>query len=256
MDTVTSPFALDGKIALVTGGSSGLGAATAKILSGCGARVVINYLDHANDAQLLADELRENGGLVDILPGDVSSEESVLEIFARIRESHGKLDILVNNAGIARQQDIFDTALQDWNEVMDVNLTGCFLCCREAMKMMRVQSAGRIVNISSVVAHQGSLYGPVHYAASKSGMLGLTKTLARTAAPFGVTVNAVAPGIIATDLLYKTNGRATVDDLARKVPLGLGLPRDVGLAVAFLASDAARYITGATLDVNGGMYLR
>ena len=256
MNNSAAPFALNGNIALVTGASGGLGAATVEALAECGAKVIINHLNQPEEAQSLAARLREKGSEAEALPGDVSSEDSVKAMFDHLRERNGKLDILINNAGIARQQDIFETALQDWNQVMDVNLTGCFLCCREAMTMMRNHLGGRIINISSMVAHQGSLYGPVHYAASKSGMLGLTKTLARTAAPFGITVNAVAPGIIATELLYRTNGREAVEKLARQVPLGLGLPRDVGLAVAFLASDAARYITGATLDVNGGMYLR
>ena len=200
--------------------------------------------------------LKEKWGEAEVIQGDVSSEDSVRGMFGEVRERYGRLDILVNNAGIARQQDILETTLQDWNEVMEVNLTGCFLCCREAMATMRDQPGGRIINISSIVAHQGSLYGPVHYAASKSGMLGLTKTLARTGAAWGITVNAVAPGLIATELLYSTNGHEKVENLARQIPLGLGAPRDVGLAVAFLASEAARYITGATLDVNGGMYLR
>jgi len=251
-----SHFALDGKISLVTGAATGLGRATAEVLAECGAHVIINHHRQAAVAGEVVASLRQRGCAASAREADVSSEEAVNKLFDDIRGEHGRLDVLVNNAGLARQQDIFSTSLKDWEEVLSVNLTGCFLCSRRAMEMMKEQAGGRIINISSVAAHRGSLYGPVHYAASKSGILGVTKSLARTGAPFGINVNAVAPGLIRTDLLYKTNGEEAIARLESVIPLGLGSPRDVGLAVAFLAGDAARYITGATLDVNGGTYFR
>jgi NAD(P)-dependent dehydrogenase (short-subunit alcohol dehydrogenase family) len=132
----------------------------------------------------------------------------------------------------------------------------CFLCSKAAMQKMRQQNSGRIVSIASIVGHRGALYGHVHYATTKSGMFGFTKTLARTAAQYGITVNCVAPGIIETELLFQTHGAEEVKKLADSVLLGLGKPRDVGLAVAYLCGEGGRYITGATIDVNGGMYLR
>ena len=146
-----------------------------------------------------------------------------------------------------------DLTEAEFHAVMDTNLTSAFLCSREAVKLM--PGPGRIVNISSVTGERGALYGHVHYAATKSGLLGFTKTLARTLAPRGITVNAVAPGIIETELLQRTHGAEEVAKLAAQVPLGLGTPRDVALAVAFLCGPGGRYMTGATLDVNGGMHM-
>ena len=244
---------LTGKIALVTGAAQGLGRATAETLAGCGAQVIVNHLNQPDVAEMLANNLG-NGAWA--AQADVSSEAEVERLFETIRQRCGRLDILVNNAGTARSQDIFETSLEDWTQVLNTNLTSCFLCSRRAMELMREQRSGRIVNISSVVAHRGALFGHVHYAATKSGILGFTKTLARTGAPLGINVNAVAPGIIETELLRRTHGDEGVADLAQTIPLGLGRPSDVSNAVAFLCAEASRYITGATLDVNGGAYFR
>jgi NAD(P)-dependent dehydrogenase (short-subunit alcohol dehydrogenase family) len=177
-------------------------------------------------------------------------------MFEQIKEHYGCLDILVNNAGTTKSQDIFETELEDWDFILKTNLSSVFLCSKAAMEIMKKQKSGRIINISSIVGERGALYGHVHYASTKSGMFGFTKTLARTAAPLGITVNCIAPGIIETELLFKTHGEAEVTKLAESVPLGLGKTKDIGLAVAFLAGDGGRYITGTTIDVNGGMYLR
>ncbi len=246
---------LAGQIALVTGASRGLGRGIATVLAERGARVVINHPDEATaaEADAVMTQLAPNAIRI---RADVSRAEEVAALFAEIKTRFGRLDILVNNAGTSRAQDIAETSEEDWHFILNTNLTSCFLCAKEAMKIMTPQRSGRIVNISSVVGHQGALFGHVHYAASKSGMLGFTKTLARTAAPLGVTVNAVAPGIIDTSLLRQTHGEEGVARLAASVPLGLGQPRDVGLAVAFLCGEGGRYITGATIDVNGGIYLR
>lgn len=254
MSDVYSASTLKGKIALVTGAVSGLGKATAEVLAECGARVIVNHLHQKELAEDIVAALGKRGFQAVAMDADVSSEESVDVLFEEIRRQFGRLDILINNAGTTRPQDIFSTTLQDWQQILAVNLTGSFLCCRRAMEMMKAQRSGRIINISSVVAHRGALYGHVHYAATKSGLLGLTRTLARTGAPLGINVNAIAPGLIGTELLYRTHGEADVAKLSAEIPLGLGTPRDVGMAAAFLASDASRYITGAVLDVNGGAY--
>ncbi|MCI0423553.1 MAG: 3-oxoacyl-ACP reductase FabG [Acidobacteria bacterium] len=247
---------LKGQVALVTGASRGLGRAIGLVLAEKGADVVVNYHDLENEADGAVAEIRSLGRRTLKVRADVSVSSEVTEMFRSVERQFERLDILVNNAGTTRPQNIFETTEDDWHFILQNNLTSCFLCSKAAMQCMARRKSGRIVNISSVVAEQGALYGHIHYAASKSGMLGLTKTLARTAAPLGITVNAVAPGIIETELLRQTHGKEGVQRLTADVPLGLGRPRDVGLAVAFLCGEGGRYITGTTLDVNGGMYMR
>lgn len=248
---------LQNKTALVTGASRGLGKGIALALAANGAEVIINYPPFEEYPAEAVREIEALGGKAFALEADVSSYESVHLLYEQIREKAGRLDILVNNAGTSQAKDIFETGPEDWKHILDVNLSSGFYCSKKAMEMMREQGwGGRILFVSSMVAHQGALYGHVHYAASKSGQLGMMKTLARTGAPLGITVNAVAPGVIQTELLTRTHGEEGVSALAGAIPLGLGQPADVGNAVAFLCSENARYITGATLDVNGGMYLR
>lgn len=247
---------LRGKVALITGAAQGLGRGIALELAAAGAEAIVNDLPDNPRAQQTVAELRKYGVRAAYIGADVTDESAVQTMYQRVREEFGRLDILVNNAGTTKPQDIFATSLEDWKQVIDTNLTSMFLCSKYAMPLLKESGAGRIINISSVVAHRGALLGHVHYAATKSGALGFTKTLARTAAPLGITVNAIAPGIIATDLLYATHGQDGVAELAATVPLGLGQPEDIGQAAVFLAGAGARYITGATIDVNGGMYLR
>lgn len=247
---------LTGRVALVTGASRGLGRGIALVLAENGADVVVNYRSAETEAQHVVTQISELGSRAISVKADVSQAGEVHRLFETIQNEFGRLDILVNNAGTSAAQDIFEISEEDWQFILDTNLKSCFLCSKAAMNVMAEQKSGRIVNISSVVAQQGALFGHVHYAATKSGMLGFTKTLARTGAPLGITVNAIAPGIIETELLTKTHGPEGVTRLAEKVPLGLGAPRDVGLAAAFLCGEGGRYITGATIDVNGGLYLR
>lgn len=248
---------LQNKIALVTGSSRGLGKGIALALAEKGADVIINYLPSEDYPADVVMEIEKRGSKAIVLEADVSRPGNVALLFEQIRLKAGRLDILINNAGISQAKDIFETEPEDWQHILEVNLSSGFYCSRKAMEMMRDQGrGGRIVFVSSMVAHQGALFGHVHYAASKSGQLGMMKTLARTGAPLGITVNAVAPGVIQTELLTRTHGEKGVSQLAGNIPLGIGRPEDVGNAVAFLCSDNARYITGATLDVNGGMYLR
>jgi NAD(P)-dependent dehydrogenase (short-subunit alcohol dehydrogenase family) len=247
---------LAGKIALVTGAARGIGRGIALVLAEQGATIALNDLPGDAHRAAAAEVVAAAGGTGEYFPADVTDESQVAGLFAAVHARYGRLDILVNNAGTSQPKDIFAATLEDWNRIMTTNLTSCFLCSKAVMEIMAGQKSGRIVNISSVVAEQGALFGHVHYAASKSGMIGFTKTLARTAAPLGITVNAIAPGIIGTELLENTHGAATTARLAQDVPLGLGTVRDVGLAVAFLCGEGGRYITGSTLDVNGGLYLR
>lgn len=246
---------LTGKTALVTGASRGLGKGIALALAEKGADVIVNYFNDPAEADAVSNEIKSRFGRKSYtVKADVSSAEEVAAMFEEISEKSGRLDILVNNAGTSRAQNIFETSEADWDFILNTNLKSVFLCSKEAMEIMKKQNYGRIISISSVVAHRGAIHGHVHYAATKSGILGFTRTLARTAAPFGITVNSVAPGIIETELLEKTHGAEGVKKLASDVPLGLGKPRDIGMATAFLASEDAHYITGITLDVNGGMF--
>ena len=240
---------------MITGSSKGVGRGIAIVLAKLGAEVIINYPPSEDDENIVK-EINKSGGKAIKIPADVSLAESVNKMFDEIEERYGRLDILINNAGISESKDIFEIEDSGWHNVINTNLSSGFFCSRRAMQLMRKQSHGRIVFISSMVAYQGALFGHVHYAASKSGQLGMVKTLARTGAEFGITVNAVVPGIIETELLFETHGVEGVEKLAKTVPLGIGKPEDVGMAVAFICSDEAHYITGASIDVNGGMNMR
>ena len=246
---------LNGKIALVTGASKGLGKGIAIELAACGAEVIVNYLSSQKQADEVVEEIRANGGKAIGIRADVSCKESVDEMFDEIKKRYGRLDILVNNAGTSQAKDIFDITQEDWDWIIRTNMTSGYLCSKPAMEMMRAQKYGRIVFVSSMVALQGALYGHVHYAATKGGQLSMVKTLARTGAPLGITVNAVAPGIIDTELLRSIHGDEGIARLDKTVPLGLGSVKDVGNAISFLCSDESGYLTGITIDVNGGMYL-
>ncbi len=246
---------LDGKVALVTGASRGLGRGVALVLAEQGADVVVNYRGSKEEALSACREIEKMGRRALAVKADVSDSKEVVGMFATVVSEFGKLDILINNAGTTKAQNIFEITEEDWDHIIDTNLKSVFLCSKEAMKIMREQHSGRIISMSSIVAHRGALYGHVHYAATKSGILGVTRTLMLTAAPYGITVNAIAPGIIETELLFQTHGDDTIAELSAGVPLGLGKPRDIGLAAAYLAGEGGRYITGAVIDVNGGMYM-
>lgn len=247
---------LSGKIAIVTGASRGLGRGIAEVLAEKGASVVVNYRSEAGAAEEVVAQIRAGGGEAFAIQADVSKSADVKRLFDETLSHYGKLDILVNNAGTTRAQDIFETSEEDWDFIMNTNLKSLFLCTKRAMEIMREAHGGRIINMSSMVASRGAVSGHSHYAATKGGILSFTRTLARTGGPYHITVNAVAPGIIETELLFQTHGEEGVRNLAATVPLGLGKPRDVGLACAFLAGEGGAYITGACIDVNGGMHFR
>jgi 3-oxoacyl-[acyl-carrier protein] reductase len=245
------------RVALVTGAAGGIGRATALALAQAGYEVCLNHLTTSQACERVAAEIRALGRHALVVEADVGDEAAVAAMFTTLDAGLGRIDVLVNNAGIARAETIFETSLASWNDVIRTNLTGAFLCARAAMERMRVQRSGVIIQMSSVVGHQGALKGHVHYGATKAGLIGLTKSLARTAAPLGIRVNAVAPGIVDTEMLHATHGDAGIADLKSRVPLGtLATPADVAAAVVYLSSDAARHITGTVLDVNGGMLMR
>lgn len=244
---------LTGKIALVTGASRGLGKGIALELAKAGAEVIVNYRSGKQEADRVVDEIISNNGKAVAFGADVSETEDVKKLFDFIKEKYGRLDILVNNAGTTKAQDIFETSEDDWDFIIKTNLKSLFLCTKKAMEMMRDQKYGRIINISSMVAHRGALYGHCHYAATKGGILSFTRTIARTGAPYNITCNAIVPGIVETELLFQTHGEEGVAHLASNVPLGLGKVKDVGLAAVYLSGEGGNYMTGACLDINGGM---
>ena len=245
-------FDLSGKVALVTGASRGIGRAIAGRLAGQGATVVAAARgDHAKES---ADEITSRGGRAEAISLDVTDAAAVEAAPAAVVARHGRLDILVSNAGITRDQLLMRMKREDWDAVVATNLTATFLLAQAAMRPMLKQRGGRIVVVSSVVGQMGNA-GQANYAASKAGLIGFCKALAREVASRQVTVNVVAPGFVDTDMTRAIAANAKVD-WATQIPLGrLGTPADVAAAVGFLASDEASYITGHVLAVNGGMYM-
>ena len=247
MNDISSSF-----VALVTGSGRGIGRATAESLLARGARVVINDLD-ADRAIATASELGANAVA---MPADVSSKFAVSEMVNTIVERFGRLDILVNNAGMDHAAPITDIEEDEWDRFMAVNLKSVYLCSKAVLPVMIERQAGRIVNVSSLVARQGALNGGIHYATTKAGILGFTRTLARQVAKHGITVNAVARGVIDTELIRENVAPATREQLIKAIPLGrIGTIKNVGDTIAFLTSDEAEYITGATIDINGGLWM-
>jgi len=257
-DSMT-PLDLHGKSALVTGASRGLGKAIALRLAGAGCDVAINYVDvpdrdNAQEARDVADEARAMGRQAVCVQADVTDMVCVQAMVGDVIEAFGKLDILVNNAGITRDSTLRKLAKEDWDSVLAVNLTGAFHCARAAIEHMRERRYGRIISLSSVVALSGNI-GQTNYAASKAGLIGLTKSLAREVARRGITVNAIAPGFIDTEMVQAVP-EDIVQQIVAGIPMGrLGQPEDVANAALFLASEQAGYITGHVLSVNGGLHM-
>lgn len=250
---MNSAPALDEQVAFVTGGSRGIGKAIAVRLANDGVNVGLTSRTLA-DAEAVASEITASGGKAFGLALDVSDSESIVKAIAEVKERAGRLDILVNNAGITRDTLLMRMKQEDWDAVITTNLTSVFTATRESVKVMAKQRYGRIVNISSVVGFMGNA-GQANYSASKAGMIGLTKTVAREYAARGITVNAVAPGFIATDMTAVISEKMR-EELLRSIPAGkLGTPGDVAEAVAYLAAPVSGYVTGQCIHVNGGMYM-
>ncbi|MGC9320326.1 MAG: 3-oxoacyl-[acyl-carrier-protein] reductase [Armatimonadota bacterium] len=245
------------RVALVTGASRGIGKAIALRLAGDGHDIAVNYVeeagrDNAAEVEVVAKQARETGVEAICVEADVTDRKTVADMVERVTARLGAVHVLVNNAGITADRTVRKMAPEEWDRVIAVNLTGAFNCTRAVIEQMAERGWGRIVSISSVVALMGN-FGQANYAASKAGIIGMTKSLARELARKGVTVNAVAPGFIDTEMT-----RAIPDDIlgriVESIPMGeLGAAEDVAGAVAFLASDDARYVTGHVLSVNGGL---
>ena len=245
---------LEGKKALVTGASRGIGRAIALALAAEGADIAVNYAGNQAAAEAVAAEIEAMGRKALIIQADISSNEAATAMVEHVAKELGRVDILVNNAGITRDGLLMRMKEADWDAVLTTNLKGVFNCTKAAIKYMMKQKAGHIVNISSVVGVNGNA-GQANYAAAKAGVIGFTKATAKELAARGITVNAVAPGFIQTDMTAVLNEKQ-VEAMQATIPLKrLGEPEDIAKAVVFLASDDANYITGQTLNVDGGMVM-
>lgn len=248
----TNQARLQGQIALVTGASRGIGRAIALALAAEGASIAVNYTSSGSAADEVVGIITAAGGSAIAVKADVSQPEQVESMLAAVLEKWGRVDILVNNAGITRDTLLLRMKLEEWQAVIDLNLTGVFLCTKAVSKVMLKQKSGRIINITSVAGQMGNP-GQANYSAAKAGVIGFTKTVAKELASRGITVNAVAPGFIATDMTSNLKS----DEILKYIPLGrYGQPEEIAGMVRFLAADsAAAYITGQVFNVDGGMVM-
>ena len=249
---MTSSKLLEGQTALVTGASRGIGKAIAISLANEGAEVIINYSSSLENANKVVSEINSFGGKAYPLQADVSNEDSANKLIKAVLDRNNKIDVLVNNAGITKDGLLMRMKTEDWQKVLDLNLSGVFYCTRAVSRQMLKQKKGRIINITSVVGLMGNP-GQANYSAAKAGVVGLTQSAAKEFASRGITVNAVAPGFISTDMTKDLNSEAILS----AIPLGrFGEPKDVAGTVKFLAADpSAAYITGQTIQVDGGMVM-
>ncbi len=243
---------LQDQVAIVTGASRGIGRAIALALAAVGAKVAVNYASSSQAADAVVAEIQQMGNEAIALQADVSQADQVESLVSAVMNRWGRVDVLVNNAGITRDTLLLRMKPEDWQAVIDLNLTGVFLCTRAVSKIMLKQKSGRIVNIASVAGQMGNP-GQANYSAAKAGVIGFTKTVAKELSTRGITVNAVAPGFIVTDM---TDGLKN-DEILKYIPLGrFGQAEEVAGMVRFLASDpAAAYITGQVMNVDGGMVM-
>lgn len=245
---------LEGKVAVVTGASRGIGRAIALKLAEEGAKVVVNYSGSQAKAEEVVAMIQENGGEAIAVQASVSKTEEVTALMDAAVKTYGSLDILVNNAGITRDNLIMRMKEDEWDDVLNTNLKGVFLCTKAVTRQMMKQRAGRIINISSIVGVAGNA-GQANYVAAKAGVIGLTKTTAKELASRNILVNAIAPGFIETEMTEQLP-EDIKQGILTQIPLAkLGQPEDIAKAVAFLASDDANYMTGQTLHIDGGMVM-
>ena len=249
---MTLSKSLQGQTAIVTGASRGIGKAIAIFLAKEGAEVIINYSSSFENANKVVSEINSFGGKAYPLQADISDENSVNELIKKVLDKNNQIDVLVNNAGITKDGLLMRMKTNDWQKVLDLNLSGVFYCTRAVSRQMLKQKKGRIINITSVVGLMGNP-GQANYSAAKAGVVGLTQSAAKEFASRGITVNAVAPGFISTDMTKDLN----TESILSAIPLGrFGKPEDVAGAVRFLAADpSAAYITGQTIQVDGGMVM-
>lgn len=247
-------MSLTGKNALVTGASRGIGRAIAVELAKNGANIAISYVNNKDKAEEVVNEIKGYGVKAIAVKADVSKEEEVLNMVKIVKESIGSIDILVNNAGINRDNLLMRMSTEDWDKVIDTNLKGTYLCSKALIRDMIKKKSGKIINIASVAGVAGN-FGQTNYSASKAGVIGFTKSLAKEVASRGINVNAIAPGLIETDmtLALKEDIR---DSLVKNIPMGrLGTVQDIANIVIFLASEKSNYITGQVINVDGGMIM-
>lgn len=247
-------FDLKNNVAVVTGGSKGIGKAIVYALSVAGAKVIVADIDVDNGVSI-CDDLKANGYHAEIVKTDVADSKSVNELMHYVVNKYGKVDILVNNAGVLGDGQITDITDESWHRLMDINVTGIFYCCRAAVPHMIEKKRGKIINIASVGGKQGFPLAGVHYCASKGAVMAFTRQLALQISQYGINVNAVAPVTTETDMI-KNRSEEKKQYIISRIPMGrMGKPEDTASAVLFLASEASGFITGETIDVNGGTYM-
>lgn len=245
---------LTGKTAIITGASRGIGAEIARKMAEAGAKIVVNYSGSQAKAEAVVEEIKSNGGEAIAVKADVADADAVKAMVEQTMQTFGSVDILVNNAGITRDNLMMRMKDDEWDDVINTNLKGVFICTKAVTRQMMKQRYGRIVNIASIVGVMGNA-GQANYVAAKAGVIGLTKTTARELASRNITANAVAPGFITTDMTDKL-GEDIQKTMLAQIPLGrFGKPEEVAKAALFLASDDASYMTGQTLHLDGGMVM-
>ena len=241
---------IENKVILVTGASRGIGRATALLLAEQGAKVIVNYNKSEREAEEVISVIREEGREAIMIKANVANEEEVKEMFTEIREKFGRIDVLVNNAGIMKNNLLLMTKTDEFNEIMETNCKGVFLCMRAAAKMMMKKMSGKIINLSSIVGVNGNS-GQIVYSGSKAFLIGLTKSAAKELGMYGITVNAVAPGLIDTDLI-KDLKEDIKQDLLNNISLGrIGTPEDVAKVILFLCSELSDYVSGQVIGIDG-----
>jgi len=254
---VSNSFELTGKVALVTGASSGIGRATAEALAANGAKVAINFLRNEAGANAARDGIVNEGGSAIVVQADVTRASEVQSLAERTVAEFGPIDILVNNAGsLVERLKILELTEERWDEVIDLNLKSAFLCSKAVAASMIDRQTGAIINVSSIAGRTGGALGSIHYSAAKGGLITFTKGLAKELAPFGVRVNAVSPGVIDTPYHEEFSSPEMMKTYTGLIPLGrIGEPAEVARVICFLASDAAGYLAGETIEINGGMFM-
>ncbi|HIQ05007.1 MAG TPA: 3-oxoacyl-ACP reductase FabG [Anaerolineae bacterium] len=247
---------LEGKVALVTGASRGIGAGTALVLARYGADVAVNYLRSRERAEEVCERIRGLGRRAELVQADVTDAQAITRMVAEVEQTLGPIDILVNNAGHNPLRSILEISEEDWDWVLNLNLKSYFLCTKAVLPGMVERGEGRIINVTSISGQRGGLSCDVDYSAAKAGIMGFTRALARWAAPQGVLVNAIAPGYIETEHLRQRTSPDRLARLRETIPLQrLGTPEEIGEVVAFLAGPGGSYIVGEVISVNGGVHI-
>jgi 3-oxoacyl-[acyl-carrier protein] reductase len=254
---MSNVFDLKGKVALITGASSGIGRATAELFARSGAAVAINYHTNESGAEEARRTITEAGGRAVVIQADVKRAGDVRELVGRAAGELGPVDILVNNAGsLVERLKILELTEERWDEVLDLNLKSAFLCSQAVAASMMERKAGAIVNVSSIAGRNGGALGSIHYSTAKGGLITMTKGFAKELAPYGVRVNAVSPGVIDTPYHEQFSTPEAMKGYVAGIPLGrVGTPAEVASVIAFIASDAASYLSGETVEINGGMLM-